>query len=144
LPLIDDADPGHRRRRAADPTTCTYWSRPDSALRRSGPATTPPRTGGFVVLASGLVLTSPARTLVHCARLLSHEALVCAVDAALHRDLVTREQMVAAAVGHRGEPGAPALRRAVALADGRSESPAETLARLLLRRCCGTSNRSCD
>jgi hypothetical protein len=132
LPLIDDDDPatGAQEHRIDDVHVLgggRVRRGPTGVLRRHELA-----PGGFVRLASGLVVTSRMRTLVHCAGLLSHEALVCAVDDALHRGLVSQEQLVVAAARRRGEPSAPALRRAVALADGRSESPAETLARLLL------------
>ena len=132
LPLIDDADP----------TTGSHEQRIDDVHVRGGGRTRSTgarvlqrhdlRSGSFVRLASGLVLTSRLGTLVHCARLLSPEALVCALDDALHRQLVTPGQLAEAAARHRGALGAPALRRAVTLADGRAESPAETLARLLL------------
>lgn len=91
------------------------------------------RPGDLQRLPSGLVLTSPVRTLAHCASLLTHEALVCAMDDALHREVLSAAALDAAVAAHAGEPGAPALRRALAVADGRAESPAETLARLLLQ-----------
>jgi very-short-patch-repair endonuclease len=81
---------------------------------------------------SGLLVTTPARTLFDCAGLVSHEALVCAVDAALHRELVTADELAQLAERRRWMPGAPAFRAALAQADGRAESPAETLTRLLL------------
>lgn len=81
---------------------------------------------------SGLWVTSPARTLVDCAGLLSHDALVCALDDALHSELVSPAQLAEAVRQRKGAAHAPALRRAVALADARAESPAETLARLVL------------
>lgn len=135
FPLIDDDDPatgaqesgiddvhvrGGGRRRT---TTAGGLRRHDLVLR----------PGDLQRLPSGLVVTSPLRTLVHCASLLTHEALVCAIDDALHRQVVSTGAAAAAADAHAGEPGAPALRRAVAVADGRAESPAETLARLLLQ-----------
>ena len=81
---------------------------------------------------SGLWLTSPLRTLVDCAELLSPEALTCAVDSALHRGLVRAEQLDVAVARRAWCPGVRTLRWAVAHADGRAESPAETLARLAL------------
>lgn len=134
FPLIDDADPATGARecgiddvhvRGGGRTRLTAGGE----LRRHDLVLRP---GDLVRLPNGLVLLSPLRTLVHCASLLTHDALVCALDDALHRDLVRAEQLQAAAAAHAGEPGAPAFRRAVAAADGRAESPAETLARLLL------------
>ena len=83
-------------------------------------------------LSSGLILTAALRTLFDCATLLTREALVCAMDDALHRKLVTGSELEAYELGHRWWAGAPAFRAARALADGRSESPHETLVRLLL------------
>lgn len=135
FPLIDDDDPATRAHEAGVDdvhvrgggrtrrTTMGELRRHDLVLR----------PGDLQRLPSGLVLLSPVRTLVHCASLLSHEALVCAMDDALHREVVSADDLDAAAALHAGEPGAPALRRAVAAADGRAESAAETLARLLLQ-----------
>lgn len=134
LPLVDDDDPATgaaeagvddvqvRGARRARSTTSGVLRRHDLVLQ----------PGDLRRLPSGLVLTCPLRTLVHCASLLRHEALVCALDDALHRRLVTASDLDAAVQRFRGEPGSPALRAAVAVADGRAESPAETLARLLL------------
>lgn len=85
-----------------------------------------------VRLSNGLLLTSCLRTLVDLASLVTHEAHVCALDDALRRELVTREDLQRAVDDRRGSRWAPALAAAVDLADGRAESPAETLARLLL------------
>lgn len=81
---------------------------------------------------SGLLLTSPLRTLFDCAALLTHEALVCLLDDALQRKLLTLGQLTTYAVEHRWNVGAPAFRRALSLSDGRAESPLETLVRLLV------------
>ena len=87
------------------------------------------RDGDLVHGRSGLTVTSRVRTVLDCAGLLQPEALVCLLDDALHRGLVTVEEL-AARVGP-SRAGA-ALGRGLALADGRAESPGETLARLLL------------
>lgn len=81
----------------------------------------------------GLWVTTTARTLYDCAGVLTHEALVCAVDAALHRGLVTSSALAALAERHHGELRAPEFRAALAAADGRAESAPETLARLILQ-----------
>lgn len=83
---------------------------------------------------SGLLLTSPQRTLFDLAAILAPDALVCALDDALHRGLVLPEDLSRGADRGAWMPGAPAYRRAVSLAHGRAESPAETLTRLLLRQ----------
>lgn len=81
---------------------------------------------------SGLLVTAHARTLFDCAALLTQEALVCAIDDALHRKLVTAAELGRTAERRSWMPGAPSFRAALARADGRAESPAETLTRLLL------------
>ena len=86
----------------------------------------------LVRTAGGLWVTDPLRTLVDCATVLTPEALTCAVDFALHRHLVDARSLAAAVAARAWCPGAVALREAVERADGRAESPAETLTRLAL------------
>ncbi len=139
LPLIEDSDPatgaqehlvddvmtdGSRRtlrRRAADGQV--------RVLRRYARAL---GQGDVVRTSSGLSLTSPLRTLVDLAALLSFDALVCAVDHALRTGLVAEAAMPSDVEQYARCPGVVALREAVARADRRAESPAETLARLAL------------
>ena len=66
------------------------------------------------------------------AGVLTHEALVCVLDAALHRGLLTAEALEALLARSSRRRHVGTLRLAVAKADGRAESPAETLCRLLL------------
>ena len=134
FPLIDDDDPATRAAEhllddvAVDrPLPRQHWQG-----RTLIPVQVPIGRPGTVRLASGLWLSSPLRTLRTCAGLLTHEALVCAVDFALHHERVTPADLEQAAGKLFGRPGGPALRHAIELADARAESPAETLARLLL------------
>ena len=139
FPLIDDDDPatGAREHLLDDvgvwshgaPLRSNQADGPLRELRRYQPAL---RQGDLVRLPQGLWVTSPLRTLVDCARLLSVEALVCALDDALHRQVVTRAELDRAVLDRTWCVGTFALREAVRLSDGRTESPAETLARLLL------------
>ncbi|MDP3968570.1 MAG: hypothetical protein Q8Q02_09825 [Nocardioides sp.] len=76
----------------------------------------------------GLWVSSPGETLLACARDLGGLDLVLVVDGALAAG-VPQPDLVAAASQRRR--GAPALRRALAMADRRSESPWETLLRVL-------------
>jgi hypothetical protein len=80
----------------------------------------------------GLLLTSALRTAVDCARLLPFEAAVCLLDAGLHRSRFTTHDLAEAVRVRQGWPGVRRLAAAIASADGRSESPAESLARLAL------------
>ncbi|HJX42383.1 MAG TPA: type IV toxin-antitoxin system AbiEi family antitoxin domain-containing protein, partial [Geodermatophilus sp.] len=75
-------------------------------------------------------LTSPARTLVDCAREWPLEDAVVAMDAALLAGRTTRPEMSRVLAAQPSWRGAPRARRAVALADGRAESPLETRGRL--------------
>lgn len=82
---------------------------------------------------SGLWLTSRERTLFDLARVVSQDALVCALDHQLHEGLVERDELERLGKALARKPGAGRFRRALALADDRAESPAETLGRLLLQ-----------
>ncbi len=123
LPLLDDATgqddvavrPGVRVRSGATLTVHELALAPGDRVR----------VGGCPSL-------SIARSLPVLAGRLADDALVCLLDDALRRGLVDLPGLAAVLDRHAGRPGAPALRRAVAAADGRAESPAETLARLVL------------
>jgi hypothetical protein len=137
LPLIDDDDPATTAKdRLIDDVIS---QRPGELSRKTGEETyvllrrqRALAPGDVVRLTSGLLVTSIARTLFDCASVLSHEAVVCVIDNALHRELVTADELAVFASARTGQAGCEAFRRALALADGRAESPAETLTRLLL------------
>ncbi|WP_165400208.1 type IV toxin-antitoxin system AbiEi family antitoxin domain-containing protein [Motilibacter rhizosphaerae] len=80
--------------------------------------------------AEGVLVTSPARTLVDLARRAPVEEALVVADAVLHRRLAAPEDVAEVlAVGQRW-PGARAAARVVGLADGLAESAGETLTRL--------------
>jgi hypothetical protein len=79
----------------------------------------------------GIPLTSPVRTILDLASQLPLIDLVVLMDAALHMRSCTLEQLVARAQD-RGVRGIVRYRRALSLCDSRSESPMETLMRLLI------------
>src|SRR3954468_12158573 len=95
--------------------------------RRAGTRVLVAALAGHEVVQRGAVLvTSPARTLVDCARLLEpHDALAMA-DRALRREDVTRTALAAALAGAAARRGVDQARRVVALADGRRETPLES------------------
>jgi hypothetical protein len=76
--------------------------------------------------------TSPARTLIDCAREWSLEDAVVAFDAAMHARAVDREELTAAVMAARHWVGVGVAARALSLADGRAESPLESRGRLRL------------
>ena len=78
----------------------------------------------------GIPLTSPARTLVDLAAELSLVDLVVLIDAALHMRHCTKDQLDLAASAH-GVRGVRKLRRGLLYAECLSESPMETLLRLM-------------
>ncbi|HWH28108.1 MAG TPA: hypothetical protein VNU26_03940 [Mycobacteriales bacterium] len=134
LPLIDDDDPA---------TGAQDWLHSDVAVRLPLPDVHHAGrvlhrhqlsfgAGDLTQTSSGLWITTPLRTLIDCRLLLTHEALVCAMDGALHRGLVSAQRLGAAARRIERWRGAPAFRAAAAVADGRAESPGETLTRLVL------------
>jgi hypothetical protein len=96
----------------------------------------PAGTGGFDAIttspASGLKAVSVALALIGTAMVDGEEAGIVATDAALHRGLVTRAELGAWLERLHRRPGLGSARRAVALADARSESVGETRTRLLL------------
>lgn len=77
-----------------------------------------------------LPLTTPARTLVDCAREWPVEDAVVAMDSALLAGRTTAEDLARAGAAAHHRPGAAEAVRAVALSDGRAESPLETRGRL--------------
>lgn len=85
-------------------------------------------------LVDGVRTSSPAETVLACARDLGLLDVVLIGDAALQAGHVTREQLIS--VSRLRRRGAPLLRRAIPLMDDRAESIFEGLLRML-HRCCG-------
>lgn len=83
-----------------------------------------------IVVRDGIKMTSVARSLIDFARSAPAASAVIALDSALHQKLVTSEQLVLAYRRIHRHRGAPAARRALLAADGRSESVGETRTRL--------------
>lgn len=110
----------------AQPKSCSAAARPGMVVTRHP---TPPE---YEVIAGVRVMTA-SETLLACARHLSLLDLVVLVDCVLRHGHATRAEVEAVAARRRR--GAPLLRQALALADGRSDSPYETLLRLLHVSC---------
>lgn len=135
IPLVDDHDPATDawEHLLDDVAVRRHVNARQHAGRTLRPRELSLQPDDVVRHESGLWLTGPLRTLVDCADLLEPDALVCALDDVLHRELVTADELEAAVAVRRGDRSAPALRTAVSLSDGRAESPSETLARLILK-----------
>jgi hypothetical protein len=87
-----------------------------------------------VVEVDGLAVTDPLRTALDLARSLPHEAAVVTLDAALHAGLLALADLRARLFDIAGTPGSRSAARAVAFADGRSESVGESRSRVVLHR----------
>ncbi|MBI4944416.1 MAG: hypothetical protein HY830_27050 [Actinobacteria bacterium] len=115
------------------PSPIGGWPAP-VLLTRNGPhrdrngirtVVTPLADDEVVRLPSGLLVTSPVRTVTDCLRVLRPPDALAVTDAAARR-LVPAAVLVAAVDGLAGWPGVVQARRLVALADGRRESPLES------------------
>ncbi|MGY1914597.1 type IV toxin-antitoxin system AbiEi family antitoxin domain-containing protein [Blastococcus sp. SYSU DS0973] len=87
-----------------------------------------------VVDVGGVPVTDPVRTVLDLARSQPHETAVVSIDGALHRGLLTHDALRARLFDVVGAPGARSAARAVAAADGRSESVGESRSRVILHR----------
>jgi hypothetical protein len=139
LPLVDDDDPAtgatehliedvHTFRRSAGRSRTLHQD--DRILVRHRLTL---GSGDLVVHPTGLRATSALRTISDCSRLLAFNAAVALTDAALHRGLVSTDELAAAVRAREGWPGVRRLASVVQASDGRAESPAETIARLVLQ-----------
>ncbi|SNS99849.1 hypothetical protein [Rhodococcoides kyotonense] len=78
----------------------------------------------------GIPTSSPADTVVDCARTLDLDHAVVIGDSALRKTSLIKPQLVDRLDGAAGMTGIDAAKRAVDLMDGLSESPGESLSRL--------------
>lgn len=131
LPLIDDEDPTTG---AADHVHDDVAVQADRHRRQRATLHVQhlQLQKGDTVLVGGCPSLTLDRALPGLARLLSLEALVCLLDAALHKEVIDLDRLAAVLAAGAGRNGGAALRAAVALTDGRAEAPSETLARLIL------------
>jgi hypothetical protein len=130
LPLVDDDDPATGARDLEHDDLAVRARRPGTAgtLHVSRLSLRPADT----VLVDGCPSLTLARALPGLAGVLTPEALVCVLDAALHRELITAEALAEVVAGAAARRHVVALRTGVARADGRAESAHETLLRLVL------------
>jgi Protein of unknown function (DUF559) len=88
-----------------------------------------------VTLRLGLRVTTPARTSIDLARTLPFRAGVVAADSALHRRAATVAELQSVLAVCSRWPGAARAADVIGFADGRSESPLESIARVVFRDC---------
>ncbi|NHC46537.1 hypothetical protein [Motilibacter aurantiacus] len=107
--------------------TGAHRDRPGLGLVRS------PLPGHHVEVGrDGLRRTTAARTVLDLARSGAFDDAVAAADVALRHGLVTRDVLQSELVAMARWPGVRAARHVVEFADGRAESPGESLARVRL------------
>ena len=82
-------------------------------------------------MAAGVAVVHPAIAVIQAAAALGVKAGVAAADAALASGRITKQDLEVALRISRIGPGRAAARTTVGLADGRSESPGESWARVL-------------
>jgi hypothetical protein len=87
-----------------------------------------------IVLVDGVHVTSVLRTALDLARSVPHENAVVMLDAALHAGLLSPDVLRDRLPDLLRVPGSRAAARAVAAADGRSESVGESRSRIALHR----------
>jgi hypothetical protein len=83
----------------------------------------------------GMLLTTPARTVIDLARALGFQAGVVAADSALHRNLTTSEELRSVLAACPLRSGIRRAAEVVEFADGLAESPLESIARVVIRDC---------
>lgn len=89
------------------------------------------RHGALLRKTDGRLLTAPAWTAVEVARTLRRPRALATLDAALRTEMCTREELEAAVCEQKGRRGIVKVRELMPYADGRSESPLESEARLV-------------
>lgn len=80
----------------------------------------------------GLLVTSPARTLIDCGRFGDRVGFVCVTEAALRHGVATVDELTDRLDALHRAPGVLLVRSGLALIDTLSESPLETALRILL------------
>jgi hypothetical protein len=80
-------------------------------------------------------VTTVARTVIDLARLLDFRAGVVVADSALQQKLTSKKELRAVVAACRQWPGIRSAAQVVEFADGKAESPLESLARIVFRDC---------
>lgn len=85
---------------------------------------------GDIDIVDGVLVTSPLRTACDLGRLLHRDQAMAALDAMLRTDAFSRARLLSEVARYRGFRGVRQLRELAPLADGRAESPGESILRL--------------
>ena len=119
------------------PLDVLHVSRPGSGgghRRRWMHTHTTPLDSDDIVLVDGIPVTSIARTLLDLGRSNGFESAVVAMDSALHLQLLAPDDLAKLLARMRYWPGASRAARAIAFADGLSESVGESRSRVQIFR----------
>lgn len=120
-----------------DTAVVSITARPDRHRRSAANVhvyTTPLPTA-HVTWRHGLPVTTPARTVIDLARTLPLAEGVAAADSAIHKRLTSKRELRAVLVAAPRRRGNALAAAVVELADGRAESPLESIARVAFRNC---------
>jgi hypothetical protein len=115
-----------------EPADLHVLSPPRCRLRSADGLVVHRRDGAPLVMVDGRRATSPSWTAVEVARSLRRPRALATLDAALRSGTCSRADVWRAAIEQTGRRGIVAVRNLIALADGRSESPMESEARLAM------------
>jgi hypothetical protein len=88
-----------------------------------------------VMVVEGLSVTTPLRTALDLGRLLHRDQAIAALDSLLRTEQFSRGDLLLAQRRYRGYRGVRQLRELAPLADGRSQSPGESVLRLRWHDC---------
>ena len=112
-------------------TTVYTYSTPGVRMRPNAGLMVHQRVGAPLRRVQGRLATTPAWTAVEVARTLRRPRALATLDAALFCQACTTDELHAAVDEQRGRRGIVKVRELIAYADGRSESPMESEARLV-------------
>jgi hypothetical protein len=90
---------------------------------------------GHVTVSHGLPVTTAARTVIDLARAQEFRAGLVAADSALHQRLTSKAELLSVIAQLPRRPGIARAAEVVRFADGRAESPLESIARVVIRDC---------
>ncbi len=112
-------------------TSCVHILDPGVRMRPSTGLMVHQRIGAPLRRVEGRLATAPAWTVIEVARTLRRPRALATLDAALHVGACTRGELHAAIREQKGRRGIVRVRELIGYADGRTESPMESEARLV-------------
>lgn len=114
-----------------EPTDVVHILDPGVRMRPSRLMAVHQRVGAPLQRINNRLATAPAWTAVELARTLRRPRALAVLDAALHSNVCTRDELIAAIHDQRGRRGIVNVRELVDYADGRAESAMESETRLV-------------